>query len=198
MTAQEWLKIYNADGAWPHDLTYQAHIIIRAQQERIDQLEKAVEEGNVSARILKGLQDNLDICFEGKSVDRITELQGELDRLTAELKEKEAECERWKKAVEGLTPSGSEFVNDPENCAAFIRKRTQYPRMIIELREKLQAAKSLAAARLADQEAIERHVTKRVATECAEIAEAMWSDHYWAWPAMQTYADKIRKKYGVE
>lgn len=45
-----------------------------------------------------------------------------------------AVLERWKKAVEGLTPSGSEFVDDPENCAAYIRKRTQYPQIIINLR----------------------------------------------------------------
>ena len=41
------------------------------------------------------------------------------------------------------------------------------------------------------------HTRRVVAGECAEIAEAMWSDHYWAWPAMQTYAAEIRKKYGV-
>ena len=57
---------------------------------------------------------------------------------------------------------------------------------------------NMAAMRLADQEAIERHTRRVVAKDCAEIAEAMWSDHYWAWPAMQTYAAEIRKKYGVE
>jgi len=30
---------------------------------------------------------------------------------------------RYKKALEGLTPNGSEFVNDPEYCAEFIRER---------------------------------------------------------------------------
>lgn len=35
----------------------------------------------------------------------------------------EAMERRWKKAVEGLTPSGSEFVDDPENCARHIRER---------------------------------------------------------------------------
>ena len=43
----------------------------------------------------------------------------------------------WRRAVVGLTPSGSEFVDDPEYCAAFIRKRTEYPRMIIDLREQV-------------------------------------------------------------
>jgi hypothetical protein len=28
---------------------------------------------------------------------------------------------RYKQALEGLTPSGSEFVNDPENCALYVR-----------------------------------------------------------------------------
>ncbi len=30
---------------------------------------------------------------------------------------------RYKRALEGLTPGGSEFVNDPETCADHIRKR---------------------------------------------------------------------------
>lgn len=30
---------------------------------------------------------------------------------------------RYKKALEDLTPSGSEFVNDPEYCAEFVRDR---------------------------------------------------------------------------
>lgn len=34
---------------------------------------------------------------------------------------RDAEIARWKKAVEGLTPGGSEFFNDPERCAKFIR-----------------------------------------------------------------------------
>jgi hypothetical protein len=46
---------------------------------------------------------------------------------------------RWKKAIEGLTPSGSEFVDDPEFCATYIRKRTEYPRMIIEMRQQITA-----------------------------------------------------------
>ena len=43
----------------------------------------------------------------------------------------------WKKAVEGLTPSGSEFVNNPEACAAYLRERMNYPKQIIRLREEL-------------------------------------------------------------
>lgn len=59
----------------------------------------------------------------------------------------------WKKAIEGLTPSGSEFVNDPAACAAYIRKRTNYPPIIIKLRERVaeleqQVAEVPAKARL--------------------------------------------------
>lgn len=57
---------------------------------------------------------------------------------------------RWKKAVEGLTPSGSEFVDDPEACAAYIRKRCQYPQMIIDLREQVDALNK----RLADTQVV--------------------------------------------
>lgn len=54
----------------------------------------------------------------------------------ADWREQEKLLARWKKAVEGLTPGGSEFVDDPEYCAAYIRKRCNYPRMIIEMRER--------------------------------------------------------------
>jgi hypothetical protein len=32
---------------------------------------------------------------------------------------------RYKRALEGLTPGGSEFVNDPEFCAAYVRKQRE-------------------------------------------------------------------------
>jgi len=32
---------------------------------------------------------------------------------------------RYKKALEGCTPGGSEFVNDPEYCAEFVRERSR-------------------------------------------------------------------------
>lgn len=57
--------------------------------------------------------------------------RNELDAAKAPL---EAEIKEWKKAIEGLTPSGSEFVNDPKACAEYIRRRTNYPKMIIDLR----------------------------------------------------------------
>lgn len=30
--------------------------------------------------------------------------------------------DRYKSALEGLTPGGSEFVNDPEKCARWVRE----------------------------------------------------------------------------
>ena len=48
---------------------------------------------------------------------------------------------------------------------------------------------NMAAMRLADQEAIERHVTKRVAGECAEIACGCEFGY--------TAAKTIREKYEV-
>lgn len=64
----------------------------------------------------------------------------------AEVEKLKAEKLRWKKAIEGLTPSGSEFVDDPEYCAAYIRRRTEYPRMIIELRQDLTTLRAGIAA----------------------------------------------------
>lgn len=44
----------------------------------------------------------------------------------------------WKAAVEGLTPQGSEYVDDPEACAAAIRERCRYPKQIIEARARVE------------------------------------------------------------
>ena len=45
--------------------------------------------------------------------------------------------DRWKSAIEDLTPQGSEYVDDPERCAEAIRDRCQWPKMIIRLRVQL-------------------------------------------------------------
>lgn len=58
--------------------------------------------------------------------------------LLATLEEKDAMLKRWKSAIEGLTPNGSEYVDDPEACAAAIRRRTRWPQQIIALRTELQ------------------------------------------------------------
>jgi len=43
----------------------------------------------------------------------------------------QAENEQLKKLLESLTPGGSEFYNDPERCAAFIREQLAAPPKII-------------------------------------------------------------------
>jgi len=43
----------------------------------------------------------------------------------------------WKKAIEGLTPSGSEYVDDPERCAAYIRERLAGPKTVRDLRARV-------------------------------------------------------------
>lgn len=63
-------------------------------------------------------------------------LQSEFKARGERIAELEVELKQWKKAVEGLTPSGSEFVNDPENCARYIRERTNWPNVVRQLRQK--------------------------------------------------------------
>lgn len=58
-------------------------------------------------------------------------------RLESELARLKEENGRWKAAIEGLTPNGSEYVDDPEACAAAIRHRTRWPQQIIEARAEL-------------------------------------------------------------
>jgi hypothetical protein len=48
----------------------------------------------------------------------------------------------WKKAIEGLTPSGSEFVNDPEACAAHIRDRYNPMHTFKQLRQERDALRA--------------------------------------------------------
>ena len=45
-------------------------------------------------------------------------------------------AKEWAQALQGLTPGGSEFQT-PEECVAFVRKRTNYPQIIIRLRSAL-------------------------------------------------------------
>lgn len=97
-------------------------------------------------------------------------IQAELDRLTAELAEKDAEIERGKTYKKAHS----------EECKM----------MFAEIGAKLQAAESLAAVRLADQEAIERHVTKRVAGEIVDIMNHC--------ETFQDVKAVIWQKYGVE
>lgn len=86
----------------------------------------------------------------------------------------EAMQKRWKYAVEGLTPNGSEYVDDPEACAAAIRKRCQYPQMIIELRARLVEVEAKAA--IAKTEAFDKGVEEGRATQA--ILELQGRDRF--------------------
>ena len=113
-------------------------------------------------------------------------MKGEVERLTAEIAEKEGECERQVDRIieqEEAIKRLQEALSEEE----FQRKR----------------AESLAASRLADQEAIERHTAKMVAGEImAEIDDLDTetdADFYlcgYIFAANLRY--RIRKKYGVE
>ena len=85
---------------------------------------------------MMGAINNLQAYIDGIIEER--------DDLRTQLAEEKEMNLRWKKAVEGLTPTGSEFVNDPERCAAFIRDRTRWPKQIIEARKKLAEAEERA------------------------------------------------------
>lgn len=77
----------------------------------------------------KGMECCLILGHEGPHWDGLTDRNTTL----------ESELAAWKKAVVGLTPSGSEFVDDPKRCAEYIRKSTNYPKMIVEMRAELAA-----------------------------------------------------------
>jgi hypothetical protein len=49
----------------------------------------------------------------------------------------------------GLTPSGSEFLT-PDECTSYVRRRLNYPRIIIELREENATLRRLLGVALED------------------------------------------------
>lgn len=51
--------------------------------------------------------------------------------------------EKWERALVGLTPGGSEFVGNPEECAQFIRARMA---TVIRLQKRVMAAEKVAVA----------------------------------------------------
>lgn len=67
----------------------------------------------------------------------IVKCVNEYDSLKQRIAELESLNKRWKAAIEGLTPSGSEYVDDPEACATTIRQRTRWPKQIIEARQRV-------------------------------------------------------------
>jgi len=148
-------------------------------------------------------------CHEStKHLDMIPELamvfalilKEQHDLLTAALAEKEGEIERLRVQLAGCgvaamcnTKQSREQQKCVEGAYGWSQSYQDVVNAVgreIDLREKLQAAESLADSRLADQESIERHVTKRVAGECASLITE--------WPyRCIAGAEAIRKKYGV-
>ena len=128
-------------------------------------------------------------------------IQAELSRLTAALAEEEAECERRGKELLAIHMALKDNVNDPDplpsspHCASY---PTTYG-LVMGITRERDKWKSLAASRLADQEAIERHTRRVVAGECAEIAETFRTP-YGTHPLLSgvQIGAVIRKKYGVE
>lgn len=51
----------------------------------------------------------------------------------------------WAMALVGLTPGGSEFLT-PDECVHFVRSRTNYPSIIIELRKQVKALREIVEA----------------------------------------------------
>lgn len=72
------------------------------------------------------------------------ELRAESARLAAEeIARLRAEVARWKSAVEGLTPGGSEYVDDPERCAEHIRQWCAWPKKMIALKAENEQLRSV-------------------------------------------------------
>ena len=59
--------------------------------------------------------------------------QSQLSELEARIADLEAENERLVKAIESLTPGGSEFFNDPDRCIDFLK---HLPKMNVKLKLK--------------------------------------------------------------
>jgi hypothetical protein len=58
--------------------------------------------------------------------------------------DKETKLPQWKAALEGLTPSGSEFVDDPERCQMFVKNRLDSGHMM--LMDSLRRCKAIETA----------------------------------------------------
>lgn len=56
---------------------------------------------------------------------------------TQEINDLKNKIKAWKSAIEGLTPGGSEYVNDPERCAEFIRYKCSFPKKMIAMQARI-------------------------------------------------------------
>jgi hypothetical protein len=58
-------------------------------------------------------------------------LEVELEDAAIKIDHLETILKQYKRALEGLTPGGSEFANDPERCAAFVRDKMEHRHRLI-------------------------------------------------------------------
>lgn len=84
-------------------------------------------------------------------IEKITQLEKELSETTQftytvgtdDLRKMMKLFRQYRKALEGLTPGGSEFVCDPEYCAAYVKKRRDFQHgQILKLTKELKDEKS--------------------------------------------------------
>ena len=134
--------------------------------------------------------------FPEPKAEHINLLLAEVDRLRAD-RQLEADIDLPPGVItlmrenEGLKTALAEKDAEIERGKTYKKAHSEECKMMFaEIGAKLQAAESLAAARLADQEAIERHVTKRVAGEIVDIMNHC--------ETFQDVKAVIWQKYGVE
>ncbi len=84
-------------------------------------------------------KEELAKCVLNKTANERTQTEGILADTVLALIER---LQGWKKAVEGLTPSGSEFVDDPKACGDYVRERMsdQHRLVIKTIQEKQELA----------------------------------------------------------
>ena len=88
-------------------------------------------------------------------------------------RERDEAAEKWERALVGLTPGGSEFVGEPENCVRFVRERLE---TVIQVQKRALAAEK-AAENLADALRIITELAERPCViEVANEALATWKE----------------------
>lgn len=94
---------------------------------------------------------------------RIAKMQHDNDGLTGAIEYQKEETRKLMRELESLTPSGSEFVNDPEACVAYVKKAR---RSLHEIVKKAIIEKNELSAKVAQLES-ERNAWKRSADDWA-------------------------------
>ena len=131
----------------------------------------------------------------------------EIDFLLSEINRLTAECQKWQewhdceyRERKKYRQDANHFAGEVQRLTAELKEREGEVEKLAHERDLLE---NMSAMRLADQEAIERHVTKRVAGEImAEIddldAETDADFYLCGYIAANTLRYRIRKKYGVK